>query len=114
MHVQSTIWITVRLCPCRWVSNLSRFLQHVVGQLGRRLTLENSPKDLEDGSDSDSDDGSEAPMSGHGDEQVISHSASSLSLSSASADVMSYAASTSMPTAMVKSRCVRAGGTGGW
>ena len=58
---------------CRWVSNLSRFLQHVVGQLGRRLTLENSPKDQEDGSDSESDDGSEAPMSGQGDEQVLIH-----------------------------------------
>ncbi len=58
---------------CRWVSNLSRFLQHVVGQLGRRLTLENSPKDQEDGSDSESDDGSEAPTSGQGDEQVLIH-----------------------------------------
>ena len=56
---------------CRWVSNLSRFLQHVVGQLGRRLTLENSPKEVEDGSDSESDDGSEAPLSGQGDDDQV-------------------------------------------
>ena len=55
----------------RWVSNLSRFLQHLVGQLGRRLTLENSPKDIDDGFDSESDDGSEAPQSGPGDDEQV-------------------------------------------
>ena len=54
------------------MSNLSRFLQHLVGQLGRRLTLENSPKDEDDGSfDSESDDGSEAPQSGPGDDEQV-------------------------------------------
>ena len=64
---------------CRWVSNLSRFLQHVVGQLGRRLTLENSPKDIDDGSDSESDDGSEAPMSGPGDDEQVAGQPGALS-----------------------------------
>lgn len=52
----------------RWVGNLARFLQHLVGHFASRVTDENSPRngDAEDDVDSDSDDGSEAPDSPRG------------------------------------------------
>lgn len=50
------------------MSNLARFLQHLVGHFARRLTDECSPRngDADDAADSDSDDGSEAPDSPRG------------------------------------------------